>query len=79
MELIPQEAMEECVVSFCSLCHLGCDNSPSLRLLISKFQINNTCLTGVLREPNENHVSKGLRQCQQTVSVQEIPVDLSLL
>lgn len=51
MGLIPQEALEECV--FCSLCHLGCDNSPSLHLLISKFQINNMCFTGVLWEPNE--------------------------
>lgn len=39
--------------AFCSLCHLGCDNSPSLHLLICKFQINNICFTGVLQGPNE--------------------------
>ena len=40
-------------LSLCSLCDLGCDDSLSLHLLICKFQIYDTCFTGVSWELNE--------------------------
>lgn len=40
-------------LSLCSLCGLGCDDSPSLHLLICKFQIYDAHFIAVLRALNE--------------------------